>query len=102
MSARRAGEVMSLFLLQAVSQTWTISALSLGLMHGAPVRRQGGGADQGIVVGVEQQDRLGAWGSWVRWPCNEHAILQLALPLDPARDHHALADAVIVLGKHAP
>ena len=55
-----------------------------------------------VVVGVEEQDRQALGDLGFGGLVNEDPILQLALPLDPARDHDALGHTVIVLGKHAP
>ena len=38
----------------------------------------------------------------VRGAVDEDAVLQLAIPLDPARDDDPLGHAVMVLGEHAP
>ena len=51
-----------------------------------PVRRQGGGADQRVVVGIQQQDRQALGNLGLSGAVDEHPVLQLALPFDPARD----------------
>ena len=92
----------SLFLLQAVSRTWITSALMVGRIA---VRR---------LVGSVAAPISGSWSassSSTGSLCgmagalalvDEHPVLQLALPLDAARDHDALADPIMVLGQHAP